>query len=408
MGGGFVGHVFRSLSNLIRKDDTQVENGHNVNSPSYTGSQWLDLQKWVDSHARDILDESDKILHSRFQLVYAIGAKQHVDGYPARWEITQQVLRLAKKHLYSISARVPHYMRCERGPLGSFPHVILQASDAGSRLTACIVEDVMAGRVPSVNFQSPLPPTLHSAIRSFISDHAVFQIPDTVRMVEEYALNSKHSYLWGRLLLLRGLLTSNILPFALSQRRWRVDYGPDLQSSAGLPIITRRLMLAVPYRAKDMPATNTRFGHPDLTIILTCLSYYYAGLTEEQLRVCLQVLSGLSQDDSDAEYALWIKELDSDRESLVQEHKGINWETLALELEPIKLWLLAPKLKDINLRSSKQWDNVIFPLFSRNQATIDFYLSQVVFPREARDFPFKLSGSSWDLAEKREKLITGA
>ena len=346
------------------------------------------MQKWVDSHARDILDESDKILHARSQLVYTIGTEQHMDGYPARWEITQQVLRLVKKHVYSISAYAPHSLQCERGPPGSFPHVILHASDAGLCLTASIVEDVMAGQIPNLNFRHTSP-ILQSAIRSFISDHAVFQIPDTVRMVEEYAQGSDQSYFWGGLLLLRGLLTSNVLPFALSERRWRVDYGLGSQSGGSkdrwLPIAMRQLMLAVPYRAKDMPSTNTQFGHPDLTIILTCLSYYYAGLTKKQLGVCFQVL--LDQDDPTAEYALWIKEYEYDGDSVPE---------------------LPQELKDINLKSSERWDNVMFPLFSRNQATIDFYLSRVVFPKEAKEFPMKLSGSSWDLAEKREKLITGA
>ena len=384
-GEGHVGNMFRSLSRLpnsLIKDDTQLNDERSVDSPN-TGSKWLNLQKWVDSHARDILDESDKILHARFQLVYTIGTEQHMDGYPARWEITQQVLRLVKKHVYSISAYAPHSLQCERGPPGSFPHVILRASDAGLYLTASIVEDVMAGQIPNLNFQHTSP-TLRSAIRSFISDYAVFQIPDTVKMVEEYAQGSDQSYLWGGLLLLRGLLTSNVLPFSLSQRRWRVDYGLGSQSGGRFPIAMRQLMLAVPYRAKDMPSTNTQFGHPDLTVILTCLSYYYAGLTEEQLRSCFQVL--LDQDDPTAEYALWIKEYEYDGDSVPE---------------------LPQELKNINLRSSERWDNVMFPLFSRNQATIDFYLSRVVFPKEAKEFPLKLSRSSWDLAEKREKLITG-
>ena len=141
-------------------------------------------------------------------------------------------------------------------------------------------------------------------------------------------------------------------------------------------------MLAVPYRAKDVPAPNTQFGHPDITILLTCLSYYYAGLSEEQLRVSFEML--LDEDDPSTEYALWVKEFD--RESVPE---------------------CLRKLIDFNLRPSEQWDKVIFPLFSRSQAAIDFYLSRVVFPQEAKEFPWKLSGSSWDLGEKREKLVTG-
>ena len=242
----------------------------------------------------------------------------------------------------------------------------------------------MAGRLPNFNFQH-ISPALHNAIRSFISDEDVFQIPDTVKRVEDYAKRSDQCHLWSGLLLLRGLLTSNILLFALSERRWRVDYGLVSQlrqrrsSHLHRPIGPTPTMLAVPYRAKGVPAPNTQFGHPDLTIILTCLSYYYTGLSKQQLRVSFEIL--LDQDDPSEEYALWIRECES-----VPDH--------------------LQKLSEINLRSSEQWDKVIFPLFAWNQAAIDFYLSRVVFPKEAKEFPWKLFGSSWDLAEKREKLIT--
>ena len=368
-------------------DDTlhDGDNGDSLGSLD-TAFKWLSLLKWIDSHARDILDESDEILHPQFQLIYTIGAEQRVDGYPDRWTITQQILRLVKKHVYSLSKYAPDSIELECGPPGSFPRVrILRASEVGRRLLSSLVEDVMAGQLSNFNFEH-ISPALYNAIRSFISDEAVLEIPATVKMVEEYAKGSSQSHLWGGLLLLRGLLTSDILFLALVERRWRVDYGlafkqPWQSIVHGDNILTT--MLAVPYRAKDVPATNTQFGHPDLTIILTCLSYYYAGLTEEQLRSSFEIL--LDQDDPTMEYAPWIKEYDEDS---VPE--------------------LIQKLTDLNLRSSEQWDKTIFPLFSRNQTTINFYLSRVVFPKEAKEFPRKLCGSSWDLGEKRKKLITGA
>ena len=381
-GDSYVNNIFRFLRqppNPSReKDTTQADlNAHGG------ASGWLSLQKWLYSRARDILDESDEILHARFQLVHTIGPQQHMDGYPNRWTITQQVLRLVKRHLHSLSRYAPSAIEYERGPSGSFPHVrIVRASNVGQRLISLITEDVMAGQLPNFNFEQ-VPPALQNAIRSFISDEDVFQIPDTVKRVEEYAKHSCQIYLWSGLLLLRGLLTSNVLLFALSERRWRVDYGlipQPRRDPFDFKLPRTPTMLAVPYRAKDVPAPNTQFGHPDLTIILTCLSYYYAGLTKEQLRISFGIL--LDQDDPSAEYALWVNECKSVPESL-------------------------QKLNEINLGSSEQWDKVTFPLFSRNQATIDFYLSQVVFRKEAKEFPWKLSGSSWNLAEKREKLITG-
>ena len=321
-----MGNILRSLRQSLnhsskegaaRADhlDECWRNAHGVWSNT---SKWVSLQKWIGSHTRDILDESDEILHSRFQLIYTIGLQQHMDGYPDRWTITQQVLRLVKDGAHAISRNHSKCIKYECGPPGSFPHIhVVQGSDVGRRLVSLIVEDVMAGRLPNFNFQHISSP-LHDAIRSFISDEDILQVPDTLKRVEEYAKCSHQSYLRSGLLLLHGLLASNILLFALAERRWRVDYG----------LVSSPTMLAVPYRAKDIPAPNTQFGHPDITIVLTCLSYYYAGLSQEQLRVSFEML--LDQDDPSTEYALWVQEFDR---------------------EPVPESLR--KLTDFNLRSSE-------------------------------------------------------
>jgi hypothetical protein len=85
---------------------------------------------------------------------------------------------------------------------------------------------------------------------------------------------------WPTLLLYRGLLAHGILKFALKQKRWRVDYGLD----------PSRTLLAVPYKAKDMPSPRADFGHPDVALILTSLSYYYGGLTDDQVALCFEML----------------------------------------------------------------------------------------------------------------------
>ena len=85
---------------------------------------------------------------------------------------------------------------------------------------------------------------------------------------------------WRSILLLRGFLGSGILLFVLGKKRWRVDYGLDLTRS----------LLAVPYRAKDVPTLRANFGHPDVAIVFTCLSYYYGGLRNEDLTFCFTLL----------------------------------------------------------------------------------------------------------------------
>ena len=108
-----------------------------------------------------------------------------MDGYPDRWAITQQVLKLVKKHIYSISRHAPESIEYERGPSGSFPHVrIVRDSEVVRHLISLIIEDVMAGQVYHVQFQHLSSP-IRDAIRSFISDEDVLQVPDTAKRVEE-------------------------------------------------------------------------------------------------------------------------------------------------------------------------------------------------------------------------------
>ena len=43
-----------------------------------SGDALLELQSWVQSCSRDILDEVDEVLHPRFKLTYTIGRQQHI------------------------------------------------------------------------------------------------------------------------------------------------------------------------------------------------------------------------------------------------------------------------------------------------------------------------------------------
>ncbi|KIK90485.1 hypothetical protein PAXRUDRAFT_14327 [Paxillus rubicundulus Ve08.2h10] len=326
----------------------------------------LKLQRWLHSHARDILDESDEILHVRYQLLYTMGCQAAVEGSPERWTTTQQVLDLVKKHASSVRDQFPRGMEVGRGASGSFPCVRILQADAGLELVSRIANDVMDGLLPSFRFNQ-VRSELRDAIRCFITGKDMTSLK--VEMVKEY---SRNSILWGGLLLLRGLLASGILLFALRERRWRVDYG----------LFPSRTMLAVPYRAKDSPAPRAEFGHPDVAVMLTCLSYYYNCLTEEQLMSCFKIL--LKQRNPALEYESWITDL-------------------APHDVPRNLW----HVNGINIKSSEQWKQCLVPLFASNKTVVDFYLSRVVFPKETKEFPTKLSCSGWDLAEEKVRITTG-
>ena len=129
-----------------------------------------------------------------------------------------------------------------------------------------------------------------------------------------------------------------------------------------------------------MPSLRAEFGHPDVAIALTCLSYYYNGLTKVQLLRCFDLLAKL--DDRKAEYDRWV-ESEHDIPAGLRQLDGVNTE------------------------DETQVDGSLVPLLSRNKRVVDFYLSQVVFPRAAREFPNKLPTSAWDLVENKKNISTG-
>jgi hypothetical protein len=132
--------------------------------------------------------------------------------------------------------------------------------------------------------------------------------------------------------------------------------------------------------SQDVPSLRAEFSHPDVAIALTCLSYYYGGLTKEQVLFCFDLLAKL--DSPEMEYDHWV--------ALGQD--------LPEELR---------RLNGVNTEDESQINELLVPLFSRNKGTIDLYLSQVVFPRAAREFPSKLPTSAWDLVEHKKNLTTG-
>ena len=79
-----------------------------------------------------------------------------------------------------------------------------------------------------------------------------------------------------------------------------------------------------------------------------------------------------------------------------------HWVTLGQDL-PEEL----RQLNGVNTEDKTQVDEFLMPLFSRNKGVVDFYLSQVVFPRAAREFPSKLPTSAWDLVEDKKNVTTG-
>ena len=157
----------------------------------------LELQKWLHSHSRDILDECDEVLDVRSQLVFTIGLQQNVEGSPERWTTVQQVLTLVSKRASSLREPFPSGVVYEPGSPGSFPYLRILRADAGKQLVSWIVQDIIEGLLPNFSYgHLYLHSGLMDAIRSFIS------FRDTplaeVQLVKEY---SRKPPLWRTLLI---------------------------------------------------------------------------------------------------------------------------------------------------------------------------------------------------------------
>ncbi|KIY69275.1 hypothetical protein CYLTODRAFT_394060 [Cylindrobasidium torrendii FP15055 ss-10] len=324
------------------------------------------LTHFLDEVKRDILDESDEILHTRYQLIYTMGAQQPLEFAPIRWCIIQDIFRLSINRVKEMAAqRGAHSgIEVQRVTEWRFPSIKFPEQH-GPELINKVVDDVMDGHFRGFNM-TYLPEPVRIAVRAFITeDSPGAKVMTTVN-------NGISFHYMQYLLILRGLFVNGLLTHALCHPRWRVDYGLVEET---------RTLLAVPYRAKDVPAPRSEFGHPDVAIMLTCLAYYYTGLTEAQMDSCLQRL--LLDSNPAVLYEDWVADI-------------------PLELLPQSI----RHVNGINVHDARQ-RAFIFNLLRYCHRVIDFYLQRIVFPRAMKEFPDKLSSSGWDLAEQMAHPTTG-
>jgi hypothetical protein len=233
-------------------------------------------QQWLDRVSRDILDESDEILHTRYQLIYTIGQAAPLDGQPDRWNILGQIFSVMLECVWQVVAQHPEGLDVVH-PTGSscaFPMTRILSQVAGRDLLKRTIQDaIYRDRLPSMN----IPLELREQAMLFITD---LSIPETARTsLCDRLAELDDVTLFPGLLVLRGLFAHGILELALTQKRWRVDYGLDLGRS----------LMAVPYRAKDSPSLRSEYGvsspmakkrrllissclgHPEMRLVLTTL-----------------------------------------------------------------------------------------------------------------------------------------
>jgi hypothetical protein len=321
---------------------------------------------FLEQYARDIVDESDENFSVKFELVYTMGTQRPIEFGPDRWLVLQEVLDLVR--VLAVAEELPLDLECYPGAPGSFPRVRILKPDAGVRLMDSLAAKICTYGLDGFQI-SRQPKDVRSAVHTYITKFDL----DTAEIDAV-----EGSLFWTEatkspLLLLRGLLAGGVLQFTLGQKRWRVQYG--LATTRSPPT-----KLAVPYRAKDSPSPRSEFSHPEVIIILTLLSYYYEGLTDDDLFITMGHL--MESDQADVQYQAWVR----DAPGLSTAFK---------------------QLQGTNLKDRPQCISEVFPKLRSAKSVVDYFLARIVFPKEMKEFPFKLSASGWDLGKRKDLPVTG-
>ncbi|KAK8113124.1 hypothetical protein PG984_013650 [Apiospora sp. TS-2023a] len=320
-----------------------------------TASQMIKMQGWITEYCRDVLDESDFTLAVKTQLIYPSGSQEALDGHPNRWLVVQNILALVEEHLVDVKRRHPKGITVtQRG--NNFPTSHFLNVQAEDYLKELLIQDIADGKLAVLRYSGLTGSNMPTEVTEAVSDTGI----DSNRILELSRCFTEPQIAFKCLHLLRGLLMNNILISCL-KKRWNVQYG----------LHETRDPIAVPFEAKGIPHPQAEFGHPDAAIILTCLSYYYAGITLVQMRQGLRLV--LDSDDPPAEFDRWTGGCRGVPETL----RNVNSIDLDDEKQMKALWQ--------NLR------------FSRN--VLNHFMNNFVFPNHAKQFSVKLQASGWDIPQ---------
>ncbi|KAG9202858.1 hypothetical protein G6514_003880 [Epicoccum nigrum] len=329
----------------------------------------LSTQQWFHDVSRDIVDESDENFSVKFELIYTMGTQRSINFAPDRWLLIQEILRLIPRLAQQVRKALPHSIEMHDEHQNKYPRVRILRDDGAETLLALITAHVIKNGLTGLPICNQ-PKDTQDAILQFISTNDL--TAEEIHSVEQ-------SRFWTPttkepLLLLRGLIAGGVLRFALSQKRWRVNYGLDPTRIPNTP-------LAVPYRAKDTPSPRSEFSHPDVVILLTLLSYYYGGLTDDELFDSFVHL--LRSDQASIQYDEWVRTASSDLPDAFRQISGVS-------------------IKD-RIMCVQQ----VFPHLRYSRAAINYHLTFLIFPKAMKEFPSKLSASGWDLGEIKTHPTTG-
>lgn len=340
--------------------------------------QLLAIHKWINENVRNVLDESDEILQAKYQLVYTVGKQKKPDAGSQRWLVTQAVLKCVPNHMKDLYLKYgkdkiefdeKNYRTDVFTPCRILDETVFDA------LKAKLIDDFLEGQI-DIDFKCGSD-SKKQKLRHILTQKAITrdEFLEIKRKFSEIDFNT--------ILIVSGLLRFEVLKLALT-KRWRVHYGVHVKG---------RREMAIPFKAKDVASESTEFGHPDVAVCFTQMSYYYsgqlrtnspfsicfymklkifvsfAGLDDDQLKRVFEILENTP--DAASTYAKWIEKIPS-IDSSIQTYSGVN------------------------LDDKRQRDELLFPSLRYNMRVIDFYCN-LIFSKELKIFEKKLMCTAWDL-----------
>ena len=334
------------------------------------GRSLLETQRLFDTLSRDIVDESDEIFSVKFELVYTMGTQRPIDFSPDRWTIVQKLLDLVARFAPKVKRELPCSIEVDDRRSGRFPKIRVLRFDAQELINERIAKYICKTGLPGFPIAHQ-PKEVRNTVFRFITqcDLTMEEIIKMKGYEGSFWTNSTKNALF----LTRGLIAGGVIAFIFGQKRWRVDYGLD-------PDRLPKTNLAVPFWAKDNPTPRSEFSHPDVVLLLTSISYYYAGLNNDDLFASFEHL--LMSDQANLEYEEWTSTAPSLPSAFRQ-------------------------LGGINLKDRLQCIEHIFPHLQYSKRAIDYFLSRMVFPKQMREFPYKISASGWDIGQIKSHPTTG-
>uniref|UniRef100_A0A0G4FS50 ubiquitinyl hydrolase 1 n=1 Tax=Chromera velia CCMP2878 TaxID=1169474 RepID=A0A0G4FS50_9ALVE len=131
--------------------------------------------------------------------------------------------------------------------------------------------------------------------------------------------------------------------------------------------------MAVPFAGKDTPKERDEFGHVHL-------HYYHEGLTVEAFRETIEVLK------------------EDDRAKLTGRAKDL-WPEIVKDVPLDVLPESMRRFEGLDLSDIGFVGRVLYTKLRRSMRVIDLWLSVKVFPKECRQYKWKLSSTAWDICK---------